>query len=61
MDWTWLFVLICPVMMLFMMKGMHGGGSHKHNNHVEHELNELKKLNVEMKKDLNELKNSVNK
>jgi hypothetical protein len=24
--WPWLFVLACPLMMFFMMRGMHGGG-----------------------------------
>jgi hypothetical protein len=25
-----LFLLACPLMMIFMMKGMHGGGGHTH-------------------------------
>ncbi len=24
--WPWLFVLACPLMMIVMMRGMHGGG-----------------------------------
>jgi hypothetical protein len=26
--WPWLFVLVCPLMMIFMMRGMGGGGGH---------------------------------
>lgn len=58
MDWSWLLVLLCPIMMLFMMKGMHGGGNHKHNDHLANEMNELKKQNIELKEELDDLKRS---
>ncbi|MBN2981791.1 DUF2933 domain-containing protein [Cohnella algarum] len=40
MEWTWLVALICPIMMLFMMKGMHGKHQehHKPDNHAEESL-----------------------
>lgn len=44
MEWiTYLLILLCPIMMIFMMKG-HGKGHQNHNNsHVDHELE--KKIN----------------
>ncbi|MEO7980627.1 MAG: DUF2933 domain-containing protein [Sporichthyaceae bacterium] len=32
-----LFLLACPVMMIFMMRGMHGGGGTKKMSHDAHE------------------------
>jgi hypothetical protein len=34
MDWTWLLLLACPIMMVLMMFGMmRGGHGHGHGNH----------------------------
>ncbi len=30
--WPWLFVLACPLMMIFMMRGMHGTGQNTNQN-----------------------------
>ena len=32
-----IFLLACPVMMIFMMRGMHGGGETKKTSHGAHE------------------------
>lgn len=29
-NWSWLFILACPLMHIFMMKGMHGKGESCH-------------------------------
>lgn len=55
MDWTWLILLACPIMMLFMMKGMHGG-KHKELDHSSIEVVELKKQNEKLAKELDEVK-----
>ena len=45
------FILVCPLMMLFMMKGMHG----KHSEHsYNHEANELPQSEIEQLKSQNE-------
>ena len=33
-------ILVCPLMMLFMMRGMHGGDSHEHGAQQPHADNE---------------------
>lgn len=38
-----LFVLACPLMMLFMMRGMHGHGSQAHHDSEQMTLEELKR------------------
>lgn len=44
MGWEILLFLLCPLMMLFMMKGMHGGHSHDKKNEVmQKEIENLKK------------------
>lgn len=57
----WLLVLICPLMMLFMMKG-HGHGGHKHGNdqkqasqNIEDKINKLEEENKELYKQIQEL------
>jgi Protein of unknown function (DUF2933) len=37
------FVLVCPLMMLFMMRGMHGHGSQAHHDGEQMTLDELKR------------------
>ncbi|HCM88450.1 MULTISPECIES: DUF2933 domain-containing protein [Vagococcus] len=57
MAW-WLLLLICPLMMIFMMKGMHGG----HGNHQEvsqEDFEELKTKNQQLSQELNEIKSKL--
>lgn len=56
MEWTWLMALVCPVVMLFMMKGMHGG-HHTQSGNEKAELDSLKARNAELSQQLNELQN----
>ncbi|RJG22473.1 DUF2933 domain-containing protein [Paenibacillus thiaminolyticus] len=65
MDWTWLLLLACPIMMVLMMFGMHGGHGHGHGNHgkgtpedmqkMQRELDEVKAQNERMRKDIQNL------
>lgn len=67
MDWSWLFVLVCPLMMIVMMFGMRGGHGHghRHGNHgkgtpedtqkMQREIDELKAQNEQMRKDIQHL------
>lgn len=53
MEWTWLLLLMCPLMMLpimhFMMKGDHSrSGKHGHEKHLAQELEQLKKQKENM-------------
>ncbi|MNW57582.1 hypothetical protein D3C74_353990 [compost metagenome] len=69
MDWSWLLLLVCPLMMVFMMFGM--GGMHKHgaqkdNNHqqqkddaIHRELSDLKAQNEQMRQEIQQLKGSL--
>lgn len=34
-NWSWAFLLLCPLMHIFMMKGMHGKGDSCHGNEKE--------------------------
>lgn len=62
MDWSWLLLLACPLMMVFMMFGMKGHG-HGHGSHSEHsndramqaQLDELKAQNEQMKQEIQKL------
>lgn len=59
-TWLLLLLLLCPLMMLPMMFGMKGSHSHKSNaaqtnQAIQDELNELKKQNEEMKKEIQNL------
>lgn len=63
MDWTWLLLLACPLMMVVMMFGMRGG--YGHGNHgkgtsediqkMQRELDELKAQNERMRNDIQNL------
>lgn len=64
MDWSWLLLLMCPLMMLpmmfFMMKGNHGDSSkHDHSQNLTDELKELRAQNETMQKELIDLKSKV--
>ncbi|MGG6310320.1 DUF2933 domain-containing protein [Paenibacillus macerans] len=63
MDWSWLLLLACPLMMVFMMFGMKGHG-HGHGSHSDHspnnqamqtQLDELKAQNEQMKQEIQKL------
>lgn len=61
MEWSWLLLLMCPLMMLpmfFMMKGNHSG--HQNQNRtpekLTEELNEVKKQNEQMLQEIQQLK-----
>ncbi|MCL6606213.1 MAG: DUF2933 domain-containing protein [Paenibacillus sp.] len=56
MDWSWLLLLICPLVMVFMMfrmKGKNGHGSHSNHSQMDWTLhedyNELKVENQRLK------------
>lgn len=38
-NWTWLIILLCPLMHFFMMKGMHGKGESCHDKKEENTEN----------------------
>ncbi|OBZ09582.1 hypothetical protein A8L34_20065 [Bacillus sp. FJAT-27264] len=67
MDWSWLLLLACPLMMIFMMFGMRGGHGHGHGHgsskqpaaqEFQAELQELRIQNERMQKEIQELKQS---
>jgi hypothetical protein len=61
MNWTWLLVLVCPLMMVFMMFGMMRGG-HQHSEkggdktNLEKDMEHLRQENQQMRQALHELK-----
>lgn len=64
MDWSWLVYLMCPLMMIpmmfMMMKGNHSEHSkNNQQNNITVELEQLKKQNEMMQKELRELKNDA--
>lgn len=54
----YLLILVCPLMMIFMMRGMHGGHNMKSQDMIrqDEEIAQLKAQNEQMVKDLAELK-----
>jgi len=58
MDWTWLLLLLCPLMMIFMMKGMHGTHG-KYEHQTEKEILELKKENQRLSQELEHLRKNT--
>lgn len=59
MDWSWLLLLACPLMMLpmmFMMKGNHSDADHSKHQKNSSELNELKEQNNLLREQLQQLK-----
>ncbi|GAY76793.1 MULTISPECIES: hypothetical protein [Bacillales] len=61
MDWSWLLLLACPLMMLpmmfMMMKGNHSETDHSEHQKSSNELNDLKEQNNLLREQLQQLKN----
>lgn len=61
MEWSWLLLLACPLMMIFMMFGMkghgHGNSSHSSSNNqaMQAQINELKAQNEQMEQEIQKL------
>jgi len=68
MEWLlYLLLLICPLMMIFMMKG-HGGHRHGHQHHGmnpsknwDSKLMKMEQENEKLRKELNDLSTMVKK
>lgn len=69
MNWSWLLVLICPLMMILMMFGMFGGKGHGHgrghkssgetDSRVLDELQEVKHQNERLSREIRELQAQI--
>ncbi|GGF92538.1 DUF2933 domain-containing protein [Paenibacillus aceti] len=72
MEWSWLILLICPLMMIFMMfgmKGSHGhGDGHGHDyghavnamdQGVQQQLRELRAQNEQLRREVDHLSRSA--
>ncbi|GAY78620.1 hypothetical protein NBRC111894_4174 [Sporolactobacillus inulinus] len=61
MDWSWLALLACPLMMLpmmlMMMKGSHAGNDHSEHHTSSNALKDLKEQNNRLQEELHQLKN----
>lgn len=65
MEWSWLLVLVCPLMMIFMMFGMKGSHSHEHgqgqaspsnvDQGVQQQLSELREQNELLRREVEKL------
>ncbi|WP_232697368.1 DUF2933 domain-containing protein [Brevibacillus daliensis] len=61
MDWSWLLLLACPLMMILMMFGMRGGhgyhdkGKQEDAEKIQRELSELRAQNEQMRRDIQNL------
>lgn len=65
MEWSWLLVLVCPLMMIFMMFGMKGSHSHGHgqgqaspsnvDQGVQQQLSELREQNELLRREVKKL------
>lgn len=65
MEWSWLLVLVCPLMMIFMMFGMKGSHAHGHgrgqalhsnvDQGVQQQLSELREQNEQLRKEVDKL------
>jgi hypothetical protein len=68
MEWfQYLLLLLCPLMMIFCMRGHLGGHKHNHNNE-SHSMNDLDKKvgnlleeNAKLRKEVADLSNMVKK
>ncbi|WP_068780275.1 DUF2933 domain-containing protein [Paenibacillus sp. GM2] len=65
MEWSWLLVLVCPLMMIFMMFGMKGSHSYGHgqgqaspsnvDQGVQQQLSELREQNELLRREVEKL------
>ncbi|WP_080837527.1 DUF2933 domain-containing protein [Cohnella massiliensis] len=59
MDWSWLALLLCPLMMvpmMFMMRGNHSDHKDRNEDQLTRELNALKEQNGQMLQEIQQLK-----
>lgn len=70
MEWSWLILMICPLMMIFMIFGMKGSHGHGHgHNHgqavnsmdqgVQQQLRELRAHNEQLRREVDYLSRSA--
>lgn len=65
MEWSYLLLLICPLMMIFMMKGM-GGHGHQHHDPdsakiLDSKMSNLELENEKLRKEVDALSSMVKK
>lgn len=57
----WLLLLLCPIMMIFMMRGMHSGShNEKDDEQLKQDLENLKEQNDILSSELSDLKSRLN-
>ncbi|MGG0717135.1 DUF2933 domain-containing protein [Robertmurraya massiliosenegalensis] len=59
----WLLLLICPLMMIFMMKGHSHGGHKRHNTskEIDSKMSLLEKENERLQEEINNLSSMIKK
>ncbi|MFB8703734.1 DUF2933 domain-containing protein [Enterococcus faecalis] len=56
----WLLLLLCPIMMIFMMRGMHSGAhNEKDDEQLKQDLENLKEQNDILSSELSDLKSRL--
>nr|WP_251870045.1 DUF2933 domain-containing protein [Enterococcus italicus] len=56
----WLLLLLCPIMMIFMMRGMHSGSHYeKDDEQLKQDLENLKEQNDILSSELSDLKSRL--
>lgn len=56
----WLLLLLCPIMMIFMMRGMHSGShNEKDDEQLKQDLENLKEQNDILSSELSDLKSRL--
>lgn len=65
MEWLqYLLLLVCPLMMIFMMKGHSHGGGHKHHNssnELDYKISVLEDENKRLQKEISTLSSMIKK
>ncbi|MGX7233445.1 DUF2933 domain-containing protein [Enterococcus italicus] len=60
MTMQWLLLLLCPIMMIFMMRGMHSGSHYeKDDEQLKQDLENLKEQNDILSSELSDLKSRL--